>query len=337
MARVAWDEHSARGAILRGALLPASALFRLASRIHHGLYDGGIRGAERADMPVLSIGNLRVGGAGKTPFAGWVVGRLLALGRRPAVLHGGYGSDEPELHRRWHPSAPVFEGRDRAASVGAARAAGCDVAVLDDGFQHRRLARDLDIVLLAAEHGAERVRLLPRGPWREPLSALRRAHAVVVTRKTASAEEARTLATRIERDTGTRPAVAFIRADRWVALRAGTSAADADGAAAMDATPGGAVVAVAAIAEPDSFFDTLASMGVPLVARRAYPDHHVYSPADLDEIARAAAGRVVATTAKDAVKLGALAERADVRVLEQRVTIEAGEAELLERITRAVT
>ena len=319
--RTAWSDESAVGALLRTALLPASGLFRVASRAHHGLYDVGVRRAARAAIPVVSVGNLRVGGTGKTPFTAWLVDRILELGLRPAVLHGGYGSDEPELHRRWHPDVPVFVGRDRVAGAAAAQRAGCSIAVLDDGFQHRRLARDLDIVLLAAEHGAERTRLLPRGPWREPLSALERAHVVVVTRKTATPERARVVGHRVERKVGSRSAMAWIRPAGWTTLENTAARAPAEPA-----------FAVAAIAEPQSFFTTLEAQGVAIADRLAFSDHHVYGPSDLERIVRAADGRTIVTTAKDAVKLGGLAGRADVRVLEQRVILEAGEEELVERI-----
>ena len=324
LARTAWHDEGAAGAALRTALLPASALFRLGSRAHHRLYDGGVRAAARAPLPVISVGNLRVGGAGKTPLAAWVVDRLLERGRRPALLHGGYGSDEPALHRRWHPDVPVFVGRARIESAREAAAAGRDVAVLDDGFQHRRLARDLDIVLLAAEHGADRMHLLPRGPWREPLAALRRAGVVVVTRKTASREEADALVAKV-RDIMERRAVhASIRPAGWRTLAGAPIAAPAE------------AVAVASIAEPASFHRTLESAGTALALRLDFPDHHEYSAADIEAIVRAAGARPIATTAKDAVKLGALEDRADVRVLEQEVVIEEGEAELLERIDAAL-
>lgn len=326
LARAAWSEESGvAGVILRAGLLPASALFRVVSRAHHGLYDAGLRRAARAGIPVISVGNLRVGGAGKTPLTGWVVDRLIEMGRRPAVLHGGYGSDEPDLHRRWHPNVPVLVGRDRAAGARVAMDAGRDVAVLDDGFQHRRLARDLDIVLLAAEQGADPIRLLPRGPWREPLTALRRAGAIVVTRKTATPDEADALSALIRARVERRAVHAWIRPDGW-----------SDLAGNQVATPTRQAIAVAAIAEPESFFATISSLGVPLADRIAFPDHHTYTNGDIERIVRAAAGRPVLTTAKDGVKLGALGDEAEVCVLEQRVTIEDGEAELVERIGSAL-
>lgn len=327
LARLAWsDDGGAAGAVLSTALLPASALFRLGARVHHGLYDGGFRRAARAPIPVISIGNLRIGGAGKTPFARWVVDRLLASGRTPAVLHGGYGSDEPALHRRWHPTVPVLVGRERIDSVREAAQRGCDVAVLDDGFQHRRLARDLDIVLLAAEHGAERVRLLPRGPWREPMDSLRRAGVVVVTRKTAGEDEANAVGARVRDVFERRPVRAWIRPDGWTRLDGGAAEA-----------PTGPVVAVAATAEPESFFRTLDDLGLDVAERVSFRDHHEYDADDVRRVAQLASRGRVVTTEKDAVKLSALAPpwASGARVLGQRVVIEEGEIELVQRLEQA--
>lgn len=334
LVRRAWaDDGGAAAGVLSAALLPASALFRMGAFVHHGLYDARVRRAARAPIPVISVGNLRVGGAGKTPFTRWVVDRLIAMGRRPAVLHGGYGSDEPALHRRWHPDVPVFAGRDRIASVRAAFAQGCDVAVLDDGFQHRRLARDLDVVLLGAEHGVRRVRLLPRGPWREPLTALARAGVVVVTRKNASRERADEVGAKVRGLVERRAVHAWIRPDGWHTLDGG--AADA---------PEGPVVAVAATAEPESFFATLEELGLTVTARLAFRDHHEFDADDARRIGELSARGPIVTTEKDAVKLAALPAAASgehgwvasARVLGQRVTIEEGETELVDQIRAAV-
>ena len=328
LARLAWsDDGGAASAVLSAALLPASALFRIGARLHHGLYDAGIRSGAQPPIPVVSVGNLRIGGAGKTPFTRWAVDQLLGMGRRPAVLHGGYGSDEPALHRRWHPDVPVLVGRERIDSVHDALKQNRDVAVLDDGFQHRRLGRDLDIVLLAAEHGAERVRLLPRGPWREPLDALRRAGVVVVTRKTASEDEANAVGARVRDVYERRPVRAWIRPDGWTGLDGG--AADA---------PAGPVVAVAATAEPESFFRTLEDLGLDVIERLSFRDHHDFDAGDVRRISELASRGRVVTTEKDAVKLAALAPPwgRDARVLGQRVVIEEGAAELMDRLRAAV-
>ena len=329
LARRAWAEDGGVAtALLGAALLPASGLFRLGAALHHGLYDAGLRGAARAPISVVSVGNLRIGGAGKTPFTRWIVDRVLELGRSPAVLHGGYGSDEPELHRRWHPDVPVVIGRERLESVREAVTLGCDVAILDDGFQHRRLGRNLDVVLLAAEHGVDRVRLLPRGPWREPLDALRRAGVVVVVRKTASEDEANAVGARVRDVFERRPVRAWIRPDGWTRL---------DGRAA-DA-PSGPVVAVAATAEPESFFRTLELLGLDVIERLAFRDHHEYDARDVRRIADLGARGRIVMTEKDAVKLAALGPSwaEDARALGQRVVIEEGEAELIDRLRQAVS
>lgn len=340
-----WSADGWAAATARAALAPAELAFRGTSGLHHLLYDRRIRRAHETSIPVVSVGNLRVGGSGKTPFAAWLVDRLLARGRSPAIVHGGYAADEPELHRRWHPHVPVVGDRDRVQAVAAAAAAGADIAVLDDAFQHRRVARDLDIVLLAAEHLRRPVRLFPAGPWREPLAALGRADLVVVTRKTASASEAANAAGRLARHTRRPPVRAWLRpgplvrwsgdpvgADGGAQRELGGADGGADGAPAGGApdAPAGAVVAVAAVAEPRLFFENLRALGIETTATLPWPDHHTYDARDIERIHAVAGERPVVTTAKDAVKL----ER-DVRrlwVLEQRLVLESGAAELEARL-----
>lgn len=305
----------AAGAVARTAMIPASWLFGAAAAGHHALYDRGLRPVERVPVPVFSVGNLRVGGSGKTPFAAWLVERLLERGRRPGLLHGGYADDEPALHRLWHPDVPVFVGRERAVSARRAAEAGCDALVLDDAFQHRRLHRDADIVLLAAEHAQEKPRPLPAGPWREPLRALGRADLLVITRKTADADAAAALGDRLGREHGVPWAAVHLRPGPLQAL------ARPEGAT-------GEVLAVAALADPEPFFRNLEGQGVRLAGVLRFPDHHVYSAADVVRIRAAAAGRPVATTAKDAVKLGALMRGDELLVLEQSVVVERGAREL---------
>jgi tetraacyldisaccharide 4'-kinase len=212
----------------------------------------------------------------------------------------------------------VVAGRDRVEAARKAANGGTTLAVLDDGFQHRRLRRDLDVVLLAAEDAFPGP-LLPRGPFREPPSALGRAHAVVVTRRTATASAAAALASRVgEAFPGVVAAVAALEGGRWV---------DLDGAPA-DA-PSGDVVALTAIARPEAFVTTLSGLGVEHVDLVAFRDHHEFSAWDARE-ARARAGVCpLVVTEKDAVKL--VAHRGllgDVRVLCQDVRFEAGEEAL---------
>lgn len=249
---------------------------------------------------VISIGNLAVGGTGKTPVSGWVVDALLRRGSRPGVVVSGYGEDELLLHRRWHPDVPVFADRDRASAVGRARAAGAGVAVLDDGFQHRSVARDLDVVLLAAEHPFPG-HVMPRGPYREPPEVLRRASAVVITRRTADVDVARQLARSVEQVApGKVVAGVALLPGRWV---------DAGGHDV--APPSGPLLAVCAVARPRTFEAQLrAAVGEGTdIVLRGFPDHHDYSEADMRRIvAEAEQGRrTLVSTEKDGVKLARLA------------------------------
>ena len=186
-ARQVWaGEGGAVGAALRLALAPAEAVFRGVVAARNGAYDRGWLRSERVDVPVISIGNVSVGGAGKTPFAAWLARRLADWGRKPAIALRGYGEDEIVLHRELNPDIPVFRGRRRVEAAREAVAAGRDVIVLDDAFQHRALARDLDLVLIPVEGWEPRPRVLPRGPWREGVQALARADLIVLTRKSAT-------------------------------------------------------------------------------------------------------------------------------------------------------
>jgi tetraacyldisaccharide 4'-kinase len=273
------------------ALIPA-ALFATVVRVRALLYDRGIWRPERAPIPVVSVGNLTVGGTGKTPVTSWVVSELLALGCRPAIVLRGYGGDEARLHARWHPDVPVIRAPDRGAGVREAAGKGCDVAVLDDGFQHRNLGRDLDLVLLSPAQPLP-ARLLPRGPWREPLRAIRRAQLVFVTWKDGE-EEAGERLLREVRTMSIPP-----RVHPLPLTFSGWRRVGGEG----ESGPPGEVLALASVANPESF-----QVGVSLVLQRevellAFPDHHDYSSSDAARVQGVAAGRAIVTTEKDAVKL----------------------------------
>jgi tetraacyldisaccharide 4'-kinase len=297
------------------AALPLELAYRVAVAGRGAAYRARALRVRRAPVAVISVGNLSVGGTGKTPIVGWLVRALLASGRRPAVALRGYGRDERLLHERWSPTARVHVDRDRVRGACAAAAAGADVVVLDDGFQHRRLARDLDLVLIAAEQPFPGP-LLPRGPYREPPSALRRADWVIVTRRVASAEDARRVAAAVRREAPDVPvALARLAPDRWQSL-----------AGALVEPPRGDVLAVAGVAGPEAFAELVREATGARVDLLDFPDHHEYGPADGERVRRAAAGRPVVVTEKDAVKLGGLAGALpDVRVLTLAVEIEEGE------------
>lgn len=317
LARRLWagQLHDA-GALLSGMLLPAEWAYRAVVGLRNRAYDVRLLGTERAEIPVVSTGNIAVGGTGKTPFAHWLALELRSRGHVPAVLHGGYAADEPELHRRWSPDLLVVVGRDRVASVRHAQRAGATVAVLDDAFQHRRLHRDLDIVLISAERWSEAARLLPRGPWREARSALARADLIVCTRKVATAAAAAEAAAEAARLSHRPVAIAHLHPDGW---RSGSGSSGA---------PRGAALAVAALAEPDFFVRAARAAGAAVADIMTFPDHHAYTPSDAASIRERAAARVVVTTEKDWTKLDRLLDPDQTWLLRQAITIEAG-AELI--------
>ena len=318
------------GSVLDAALLPAEAVFRGVAAARNAAYDAAVFRAERAAVPVVSVGNLAVGGAGKTPVAAWTAARLRAMGRRPAVALRGYGGDEVLVHRELNPEVPVFAAARRVEAARAAVAGGCDVVVLDDGFQHRALARDLDVVLIAVEGWVSRPRVLPRGPWREGPGALARAGAVVLTRKSAPRERAEAVAREVEAWAEHKPLVAcHLAPGRLVPLHGG---------AALD--PGEldseSVVAVAALADPAPFIDHLHGWGARVEAA-LFADHHAFTADEAKALAARAAGRAVVMTRKDAVKLRALLPASTrAYLLEQTVRFDWGEEALDAALLRAL-
>ncbi len=321
-ARRAWaGEAGVLGHLVSGALTPVSWAYGLGVSVRNRALDR-FGGQQVPGLRVVCVGNLAVGGTGKTPVAAWIARFLMAKGVPTAILSRGYGSDELALHRQWNPDVPVEADSDRIRAAERARDAGALVAVLDDGFQHRRLARDLDLVLLAAEDRFPG-RLLPAGPYREPAAALARADAILITRRTASLVRARALAGAVRRVAPSRPiAMVYLAPDAWRDLSGGPAAA-----------PVGGVLAVSAVARPDDFRENVASILDGGVGLLAYPDHHEYSDVDVRRMVSEASGRALVVTEKDAVKLGAWAtELPDARVLTQRLVWESGREEVEMRL-----
>jgi len=257
------------------------------------------RDAARLPLPAIAVGNLSVGGTGKTPLAAWIAEYCAARGRTAAILLRGYGGDEPLVHRRLAPRAVVVANPDRVAAAGVARAQGAQICVLDDAYQLTGVARDLNIAVVSAESAAGSPWPLPAGPWRERWDALDRADLIVVTRKRASAGAAAAVADGLARS---RPRVpACIAALELSHLEGMRSAAHHE----LDILAGRGVVAAAGIADPLSFGAQLRAAGA-IVQLVAYQDHHPYAPADVERLARAArGGDYVVVTEKDAVKLRA--------------------------------
>jgi tetraacyldisaccharide 4'-kinase len=281
-------------------------------------YADGRAASFTLSRPVLSVGNLTVGGTGKTPVVLHLAERFLAQGRRPAILSRGYGrasrevvvvssgegarvgpdsgGDEPVLLAKRLPGAIVVVAPRRVDAARAAEAFHPDLFLLDDGFQHLSVRRDLEVLLLDAADPFGGGRYPPFGRLREPLSALRRADAIVFTRAAPGRPTEETLETVARWNPDARVFNARIRP---AGLRNPLGAADRP-------PPGTDFLAVCGIARPDSFREGLAELGLSPVQTLAFPDHCRYGGADLARIARAAArsgSMAIVTTEKDAVKL----------------------------------
>jgi tetraacyldisaccharide 4'-kinase len=304
-----WPQAEAYYALIRGerrgplatlarlGLRVASWPYGLGVRLRNHLYDRGWKTVRRAAAPVVSVGNLSVGGTGKTPCVEYVARFYRTLDVRVAVVSRGYGAeagrnDEAMVLEENLPDVPHFQDPDRvAAAERAVEESESELLVLDDAFQHRRLHRDLDVVLIDATRPAHRDYLLPRGTLREPTSGLRRAGAIVLTRcdqaDPATVDELR----------------------HWLARRfpgkpvATTEHRPID----VDDLRGRTVGAFCGIGNPAAFRRTLEGLGATVTALRTFADHHPYTAADVDDlrtwVTQLPADAAVATTQKDWVKL----------------------------------
>jgi len=344
----------AKDGVAAWALTPLSWVFGAVTGVRNLLFDVGLLRSHALGLPAVSVGNLTVGGTGKTPVAAWVAAELAALGARPGILLRGYGADEPLVHARLNPDVLVVADPDRVAAAAVARTRGASVLVLDDAFQHRRAARDVDIVLVAAEQrGAHR--LLPAGPLREGRRALRRASLLVVTRKSASAADAEATAAEWSGFAGAPPTAVvalvpgalipvagknpreegeFRGAREDAELRRGVPAVGES----LSALRGRRVLAISAIGAPAAFEAQLSAAGA-VVEPARYPDHHAFGPDDIVALTRrgASVDRVVCTL-KDAVKLGPRwpAQAPPLWYLSQAVVVERGASVLREAFHRLV-
>ncbi len=302
-------------AVVRSVLAALAVPYAAAVVVRNGLYDRGLLPQRHATIPVVSIGNLTLGGTGKTPLVAWLARELVDLGRRPAVVSRGYAarpeetSDEAAELAILLPGVPHVADRNRAAAAERAAGLGADVVVLDDGFQHRRLRRNLDILTIDATDPFGCNRLFPRGLLREPLAGLARCDAIVLSRADRiDAGRRAAIRTVVERARRGRPAAAWVEATHApVGLRT------FDGTVApLASLAGRRVLAFCGIGNPAAFRHTLSSLGAELAGFRSFADHHHYSTADLDSLAAEAAkvsADLLVTTLKDLVRLAADGER----------------------------
>jgi tetraacyldisaccharide 4'-kinase len=235
------------------------------------------------------------------------------------VVLRGYGGDETLLHRELNPGVPVISAADRAAAARQAASFGCRSVILDDGFQHRRVARDLDLVLVGAEQWRSPPRLLPRGPFREGVESLRRADLVVLTLRFEGTDPSEAVAAL--RSHGTPPQVGCrFSVDQLDPLHRGSRASRP-----LHTLRGESVLAVSAVADPASFRNSLALQGA-RVELRAFLDHHAFTPQEAAMLVGAARGRPLVMTHKDAVKLRPLIPpETDAWIARQQLRIEWGD------------
>lgn len=297
VAEQVWYGESSGAGVARALLSPLSAVYGLVVRRIAARYDASPVAA--SPIPSISIGNITVGGTGKTPVSAWFAARLRAAGARPAVVLRGYGDDEVLVHRLLNPDVPVLTDAERVRGVARAASAGADVAILDDAFQHRRAARVADVVLVSADRWTGTVRLLPAGPFREPLTSLRRATLVVVTVKAASPTQVRSVVAAVRAVTDSTVVTVDLRPASLIDAVTGAERT-------VESLHGARVLAVSGIGDPVAFTGQLAQLAVHPVPM-VFPDHHVYRASDVSRILEASASvDAVVCTLKDAVKLGPL-------------------------------
>lgn len=325
-----WTSGSPGAKTARALLSPLSVLYRGASAVRGFFYDHHVLPVYESSIPVVSVGNLTVGGTGKTPIAAWIAREIVERGRIPSIVLRGYGEDEPLVHKSLNEDVEVVICRDRVRGIREAVACGADTVVLDDGFQHRRAARDLDILLISADGWQGGSTLLPAGPWREPLRAARRASLVIITSKTAGPGRIDALRRALSSAAPSVPqAVARLRLGDLLSTSTGQRMP-------LTGLSEAKVLAIAAIADPESFFEQLAAAGANVIPR-PFPDHHPFSAREARKlIADSESADFTVCTLKDAVKLGPLwpPQGGSLWYVSQRVSIEDGAARLDEMLDR---
>ncbi|MCK4293794.1 MAG: tetraacyldisaccharide 4'-kinase [Planctomycetes bacterium] len=302
-------------AFLRLLLGIAACTYSLVIRLRNLLYSKGWLKAHRTNAAVISIGNITAGGTGKTPLVIWLCNQL-SQNYKCAILTRGYRGtensklktqnffDEPAILAESCPDAKVIVNPDRVA--GAAEAVGrfgTKVLIMDDGFQHRRLARDLDIIAIDATRPFGYGRILPAGLLREPVAALKRADAVVITRSDQAAEAQ---LTRLEHK------IRHIKADMIIAtsIHAPVCAESADaGQISLEELKAKKIFAFCGIGNPDAFLNTIKNLGANLLGSKIFDDHHHYTDdclAQVCEQAERIEADLVLTTQKDWTKIAPL-------------------------------
>ncbi len=301
------QNQNLRICLLRVLLLIPSFVYSLLIKLRNFLYSAGWLKVHHVNAAVISVGNITAGGTGKTPLVAWLV-KHLAGKYKPAILTRGYKSnegisDEATLLAHTCRQIPVMVNPDRVAGAKESIAQGANVLVLDDGFQHRRLARDLDIVTIDATEPFGFGRLLPAGLLREPVRQISRADAVVITRANQTTPE---------KTEQIKQTIRKYKVDMPIASavhRCASLNTAAGGETSLEKVREKKVFAYCGIGNPEAFFRTLEELGVNLVGRKIYSDHYHYTGSDISQISKLAHNanaELVLTTEKDWIKSSGL-------------------------------
>jgi tetraacyldisaccharide 4'-kinase len=339
------------------ALSPLARLYGVAMKARRDLYRRGLLRIREINVPVVSVGNLTMGGTGKTPLVAWIAGRLAAANRRVCVLTRGYGRADPKqrvivsngieilsdaeqagdeaflLAESLQSRAAVISDADRgSAALWAIENLRSEVFILDDGFQNLGLARNLDLVTIDATNPWGNRRLLPAGILRESPTELARADCIVLTRADES-DRIQELESEINELSDGRPV--FRSRMKLLGLRPVSSVGERLSAAEIKSST---AAAFCGIGNPQSFFAELRGDGYKLGHVQVFRDHHFYTKTDLDQIVRAAiaaGAKVLLTTAKDEVKLRSLRFGLPCYVVDISIEIEE-EAQLRSLIEKSL-
>lgn len=335
--------------LLSHALLPLAVLYKGAVRMRRALYAKGVLPSRSLPCKVLSVGNLTVGGSGKTPMVASIAEGLKNRGYRVAILSRGYkgrreeaggvvsdgqrilmevgdSGDEAQMLAQGLKEVPVGVGKDRCRiGLQLCRSFKPEVIVLDDGFQHLRLRRDLDLLVVDSSFRPSKARLLPAGPLREPLEAMKEADIIVITywdpRRPAEGLE-NTLRALC-------PGAALFHAS---ASYEGLTDISSGETIPIEALRGRKICAISGTAKPRRFFDALRDLGLEVVGEEAREDHHPWREEELKEIIKMPGIEAVVTTEKDAVRVPACPYPIPIYSLRMRMRVlEETFWELIER------
>jgi tetraacyldisaccharide 4'-kinase len=295
--------RGAGAAFLRGALRVAEIPYSAGMGLRNSLYDLAILKATPLPHPTISVGNITTGGTGKTPIVSWLTASLSAVGRHPAILLRGYkGTDEQTVLATANPHCVVVANPDRVAGAKLAQNqdSQIDLFILDDAMQHRRVKRNLEIVVINAREPWGYGHVLPRGLLREPLSGLKRAGAFVITH---FSEIAPASLKKIETTIRKHSAAPIFNSDH---LLTGLDSANGSARVPMSALANKKYFVACGIGSPESFISLLSNFGGQLAGKRFFVDHHPFSDSDavaLKRDAEACGAEWVIVTQKDWAKL----------------------------------